>query len=344
MTIPRLLLSTGEPAGIGPDIAILSAQHTFDADIITIGDPDLFQQRAKMLGVEINIEIASLDAPPSLKAARRATPKNTLKVLPVNLEKAVTVGKLDEANARYVVNVLDKGIEACLSKKADAFVTGPLQKSIINTILPNFSGHTEYLAEKTAAELPVMMLATEGLRVALVTTHVPLMQVAALITKERVSQIIRILAHDLKNKFGIQHPKILVTGLNPHAGENGHLGTEEQEIIEPVIAQFRATGLDINGPYPADTLFTPKYLKDADAVLAMYHDQGLPVLKYKGFGNAINVTLGLPIIRTSVDHGTALDLAGTGKANPQSMILAINSALSIATSADDKLTTGKENQ
>jgi len=327
MSHSRLILSTGEPAGIGPDIAIFAARQQFDADIITIGDPALFQQRADMLGAKINIETVSLNDP------RRITPQGTLKVLPVKLNCPVIAGQLDHHNASYVLDVLDKGIQACQSTnaetKADAFVTGPIQKSILNHIKPNFSGHTEYLAEKTSAELPVMMLATEGLRVALVTTHVPLMQIASLITRKRVRQIIAILAHDLKSQFGLKNPRILVTGLNPHAGEDGHLGSEEQEIIEPVIKEFQATGLDISGPYPADTLFTPKYLEKADAVLAMYHDQGLPVLKYKGFGNAINVTLGLPITRTSVDHGTALALAGSGKANAQSMVLAIQTALQI---------------
>jgi len=326
MFTPRLLVSAGEPAGIGPDICILAAQQSFDADIITVGDPDLFQQRAKMLGVEIKIETASLND------SRTSTPKGVLKVLPLKLKHPVVAGQLQNENARYVLDVLDAGIQACQSGQGDALVTGPLQKSIINHIYPNFSGHTEYLAEKTNALLPVMMLATEGLRVALVTTHVPLIEIPALITKKRVRQIIQILAHDLKKQFSIKNPKILVTGLNPQAGENGHLGTEEQEIIEPVIKEFQSSGLDISGPYPADNLFTPKYLEDADAVLAMYHDQGLPVLKYKGFGNAINVTLGLPIIRTSVDHGTALDLAGTGNANPQSMLLALKTALDIAKS------------
>ncbi|MDH3326766.1 MAG: 4-hydroxythreonine-4-phosphate dehydrogenase PdxA [Gammaproteobacteria bacterium] len=326
MSVPRLIVSTGEPAGIGPDIMLLAAQHQFDADIITVGDPVLFQQRADALNININIETASLSD------KRKVTDKGTLKVLPVKLKRPVVTGQLDEENARYVLDVLDVTILACQSGEADGLVTGPIQKSILNHINPNFSGHTEYLAEKTAAELPVMMLATQGLRVALVTTHVPLAQVAAMITKKRVTQIIEILAHDLKTQFGIQNPKILVTGLNPHAGENGHLGTEEQEVIEPVIKQFQSAGLDISGPFPADTLFTPKYLENADAVLAMYHDQGLPVLKYKGFGNAINVTLGLSITRTSVDHGTALELAGTGDANPQSMLLAIQSALDIVKS------------
>ena len=326
MALPRIIISAGEPAGIGPDISLLAAQQAFDADIITVGDVDLFQQRAKALKLDITIEEVSLDQP------RTITPQNTLKVLPVKLADACHAGQLNKNNANYVLQVLDDCINACQSGKADAMVTGPIQKSILNHVSPNFSGHTEYLADKTQAKLPVMMLATEGLRVALVTTHVPLLEIPALITRQRLADIISILAKDLTHQFGIEKPNILVTGLNPHAGENGHLGKEEQDVIEPVIEQFQSEGMNISGPYPADTLFTPKYLEQADAVLAMYHDQGLPVLKYKGFGNAINVTLGLPITRTSVDHGTALELAGTGQASAQSMILAIQSALDIAKS------------
>jgi len=365
MSIPRIIVSTGEPAGIGPDISLLATQQEFEADIITIGDPTLFEQRAKALNLDINIEIiSSLDEQIStdhgvtdsalvennetrsqgtnFRSPRKITPKGTLRVLPVKLKCPVIAGQLNDENARYVLDVLDKGIDACQSGNADAFVTGPIQKSVLNTISPNFSGHTEYLAEKTASSLPVMMLATEGLRVALVTTHVPLFQIPSLITKKRIREIITILAHDLTAQFGISNPNIKVTGLNPHAGENGHLGTEEQEIIEPVIKEFQAAGLNISGPYPADTLFTPKYLDDTDAVLAMYHDQGLPVLKYKGFGNAINVTLGLPITRTSVDHGTALDLAGTKKASEKSMLLAIQSALDITNSKNKQSTHNKQ--
>ena len=326
MALPRIIVSAGEPAGIGPDISLLAAQQAFDADIITVGDVDLFQQRANSLKLDITIEEVSLDQP------RTITPQNTLKVLPVKLTDACHAGQLNKNNANYVLQVLDDCINACQSRKADAMVTGPIQKSILNHVCPNFSGHTEYLADKTQAKLPVMMLATEGLRVALVTTYVPLLEIPALITRQRLADIISILAKDLTHQFGIKKPNILVTGLNPHAGENGHLGKEEQDVIEPVIEQFQSEGMNISGPYPADTLFTPKYLEQADAVLAMYHDQGLPVLKYKGFGNAINVTLGLPITRTSVDHGTALELAGTGQASAQSMILAIQSALDIAKS------------
>jgi len=326
MSIPRIIVSAGEPAGIGPDISLLAAQRSHDADILTVGDPELFYERAKQLGIDVSIEESDLSS------IRNKTPKGVLKIVPVKLSDKCVCGELNEANANYVLNVLDLCINACQNNHADAMVTGPIQKSILNCVQANFSGHTEYLAEKTEAELPVMMLATEGLRVALVTTHVPLTKIASLITKKRVRQIIKILANDLREQFGINKPKILVTGLNPHAGENGHLGSEEVDVIQPVIEEFQASGEDIHGPYPADTLFTPKYLDEADAVLAMYHDQGLPVLKYKGFGNAINVTLGLPITRTSVDHGTALDLAGTGMAKPQSMLLALQSAIDIVKS------------
>lgn len=323
MTLPRIILSPGEPAGIGPDICIAMAQLAFDADIIVIGDPDLFSQRAQALGLPIKINPRSLDDAPSHSKA------GVLNLLPVKLHSACTPGQLNVDNAQYVLDVLDIGTHACLNKQTDALVTGPIQKSILTHRIPNFTGHTEYLADKTQAPLPVMMLATEGLRVALVTTHMPLKDVPSHITKNNVAQVLDILHHDLTKQFGIVNPKILVTGLNPHAGEDGHLGHEEIDVIIPVIKSRQAQGMNIVGPLPADTLFTDQYLKDTDAVLAMYHDQGLPVLKYKGFGNAINVTLGLPIIRTSVDHGTALPLAGSGKANAQSLILAINTACDI---------------
>jgi len=326
MKLPRVVISAGEPAGIGPDISLLCAQKNFHADIITIGDPELFRQRAEQL--QLAIKITKIE----LEDERSTTAAGTLKVLPISLAKPCIPGQLDRANAPYVLNVLDQGIAACLNNQADALVTGPIQKSILNSIVKNFSGHTEYLAEQTDAPLPVMMLATKGLRVALVTTHMPLRKVAENITSTSVQQTLEILHHDLQHQFGILNPKILIAGLNPHAGEDGHLGTEDMEIITPVIEKCKKLGMKLQGPLPADTLFTEKYLADADAVLTMYHDQGLPVLKYKGFGNAINVTLGLPIIRTSVDHGTALDLAGTGQADEKSLLLAIQTALEITKS------------
>jgi len=323
MNIPRIVISAGEPAGIGPDITLLSAQQNVDADVICIGDPDLFTQRAEQLGIAINIKTCSLED------QRAVTPAGTLKILPVSLQDGCRAGELNSKNGQYVLNVLDTGINACMNKQADALVTGPIQKSVLNHVVDHFSGHTEYLAEKTGAILPVMMLATEGLRVALVTTHMALSKVPECITRQSVKQVLDILHHDLKHFFGISDPRIIVAGLNPHAGEDGHFGHEEIEIISPVIEHAKRDGMNLLGPLPADTLFTPKYLDHADAVLAMYHDQGLPVLKYKGFGNAINVTLGLPIVRTSVDHGTALELAGTGRASATSMLLAINTALEI---------------
>ena len=323
MTHPRILISAGEPSGIGPDIILQAIQQQFSADIITIGDPNLFKRRAQQLDLDINIKLCSLTDRPSPQEP------GVLKVLPIDLNAECKTGQLNPYNAKYVLNVLETAIDACMNSRANALVTGPIQKSVLTHETANFIGHTEYLAEKTQSPLPVMMLATEGLRVALVTTHMPLSKVASHITTESVSQVLEILHHDLKTQFGINNPKIIVAGLNPHAGEDGHLGREEIEIISPVIQHHKKMGMNIIGPLPADTLFTEKYLKDADAVLAMYHDQGLPVLKYKGFGNAINVTLGLPIIRTSVDHGTALELAGTGKANAKSMILAINTACEI---------------
>jgi len=323
MTLPRIILSPGEPSGIGPDICLAAAQQSFEADIISIGDPDLFSQRAEALGLNIKIRSRSLNDAP------RRSEAGVLNLLPIKLSTPCITGQLNADNAQYVLDVLDIATNACLNKQADALVTGPIQKSILTHRVPNFTGHTEYLADKTQAPLPVMMLATEGLRVALVTTHMPLKDVPSHITKDNVAQVLDILHHDLTHQFGIDNPRILIAGLNPHAGEDGHLGREEIEVIIPVIKSRQAQGMNIVGPLPADTLFTEQYLKDTDAVLAMYHDQGLPVLKYKGFGNAINVTLGLPIIRTSVDHGTALSLAGSGKANAQSLILAIETACDI---------------
>ena len=255
-----------------------------------------------------------------------------LAIAPIAMAHPVTAGHLDSANAAYVLSCLDAAISACLENDCQAMVTGPVQKSIINEAGFHFSGHTEYLAEKTATEQVVMMLATAELRVALATTHLPLRDVADNITQVSLRRVIDILITDLKTKFGLSSPSILVCGLNPHAGEGGHLGREEIEVIEPVLAEFRRQGANLIGPLPADTLFTAKYLDTADAVLAMYHDQGLPVLKHQGFGRAANITLGLPIIRTSVDHGTALDLAGTGSADSGSLQTAIQVAADMAVS------------
>lgn len=314
----RIALTPGEPAGIGPDLCVQLAQRPPSAiELVVVADPVLLTDRADALGYPLNLKVFNPSRPAS------ATREGELTVLPVALAVNVNVGKLDPLNAEYVLKTLTTATDCALSHSVDALVTGPVQKSIINDAGIKFTGHTEFLADYCQQDLTVMMLATKGLRVALVTTHLPLAAVPGAISKTLLTDVISILQQDLKQKFGLQHPRILVCGLNPHAGESGHMGREEIEIIEPVLELKRQEGLDLIGPLPADTLFTAKYLDDADAVLAMYHDQGLPVLKFKGFGNASNITLGLPIIRTSVDHGTALDLAGTGKADSGSLYNAI---------------------
>jgi len=317
----RIALTPGEPAGIGPDLAISLAQTAQQHEIVAIADPALLQERARLLGLPLRIRPVNLEDAPVASAA------GELAVLSVSLKAPVKAGELNIQNAEYILKTLDAAIEGCTTGRFAALVTGPVHKSVINDAGIAFSGHTEYLADKTHTEKVVMMLATRGLRVALVTTHLPLKDVAAAINEKELMQVIRILHRDLQQQFGIVRPRIYVCGLNPHAGEGGHLGREEIDIIEPVLTKLRAQGIELIGPLPADTLFTPKYLDHADAVLAMYHDQGLPVLKYKGFGQAVNVTLGLPIIRTSVDHGTALDLAATGSADSGSLRTALSYAL-----------------
>lgn len=319
--IDRIVITPGEPAGIGPDLCIqLAREPGTDNERIVIADPLLLLERAAQVGLRLLLNPFDPAAP------RRASPANTLSIIPVSLRAPTVPGQLNVANADYVLETLQTAVSVCLKGDADAMVTGPVQKSIINDAGYPFTGHTEFLADLCGVELTVMMLATPGLRVALATTHLPLAQVPAAITAPLLRNIIRILDADLRHRFGIARPAILVCGLNPHAGEGGHLGREEIEIIEPVLHEMRALGVNLIGPLPADTLFTAKYLDHADAVLSMYHDQGLPVLKFKGFGNASNITLGLPIIRTSVDHGTALDLAGTGKASLGSLQEAIATA------------------
>ena len=317
----RIALTPGEPAGIGPDLVVTLAQNVQPHEIVAIADPDMLRARAALLNVPLKIRIVDLAATP------RASVAGELAVLPIELNESVLPGRLNTANASYILKTLDAAIAGCINNFFSALVTGPVHKSVINDAGIAFSGHTEYLADKTNTEKVVMMLATQGLRVALATTHLPLKDVAAAINEKELAQVIEILHRDLQIQFGISQPKIYVCGLNPHAGEGGHLGREEIDIIEPALNKLRAQGINLIGPLPADTLFTPKYLDDADAVLAMYHDQGLPVLKYKGFGQAVNVTLGLPIIRTSVDHGTALDLAGTGKADLGSLRTALHYAI-----------------
>jgi len=319
----RIALTPGEPAGIGPDLIITLAQQAQQHEIVAIADPYLLQARAQQLGFNLQLREINLNDKPRPSAA------GELAIVPVALAEPAVPGKLDVRNAPYILRTLDVAIDGCVAGCFAALVTGPVQKSIINDAGIAFSGHTEYLAEKTHTEKVVMMLATEGLRVALATTHLPLKEVAAAITELELTQVTEILHRDMQVQFGIAEPRILVCGLNPHAGEGGHLGREEIEVIEPVLERLRTRGMNLIGPLPADTLFTPKYLDNADAVLAMYHDQGLPVLKYKGFGQAVNITLGLPIIRTSVDHGTALDLAGTGKADLGSLRTALTYALAM---------------
>lgn len=331
MSLARLALTTGEPAGIGPDLAIILAQNPpTNCEIITIGCSQLLQARAKQLGLSISIEFFDPVAKPTANKA------GTIRLLNLPTTSAVTASKLDTANAQYVIDLLDAAISGCQQKTFDAMVTAPVQKSVINDAGMAFSGHTEYLAQQTNTEQVVMMLASDELRVTLATTHLPLRDVADAINETLLKKVITIVNHDLQHYFGIAQPHILVAGLNPHAGENGHLGMEEIDIIEPCINKLKAAGLNLSGPLPADTLFTDKHLKTADAVLTMYHDQGLPVLKYQSFSRACNITLGLPIIRTSVDHGTALDLAGTGNIDTGSLTTAIKQAAIMSVAKNTK--------
>lgn len=323
--ILRIAITPGEPAGIGPDLCIALAQNPpSNVELVVVADGALLQERAESLGLPLTIQ--SFD--PALAAAQ--TVEGNLSVLQVDLVEPSKPGELNPANANYVLQCLRTAVDAIQSDQLDALVTGPVNKAVINEAGHSFSGHTEFLADYCEQPLTVMMLATEGLRVALATTHLPLTEVATAITESSLTQVIDILHHDLQSKFGIENPRILVCGLNPHAGEDGHLGREEIDTINPVLEKMRNQGMDLRGPLPADTLFTPKYLDDADAVLSMFHDQGLPVLKFKGFGHATNITLGLPVIRTSVDHGTALELAGTGKADSGSLVVSINTAVEMA--------------
>lgn len=321
MSTSRVVITPGEPAGIGPDLVLAIARQAWPVELVVVADPQLMQQRAQQLGLDIQFKNYDPDA--------AATPQTagTLTIAPVSLIADVTPGTLDSANGTYVLKTLERAARGALNGEFAALVTGPVHKGVINDAGVPFSGHTEFFAEQAGCDQVVMMLATEGLRVALATTHLPLSQVSAAITPESLTRTIEILHKDLRQQFGIPQPRIYVCGLNPHAGEGGHMGREELDVIEPVLARLRQQGMDLVGPLPADTLFQEKYLKDADAVLAMYHDQGLPVLKYKGFGRAVNITLGLPFIRTSVDHGTALELAGTGRADTGSLLTAMAQAI-----------------
>ncbi len=320
-SVQRIAITPGEPAGIGPDLVVTLAQTALDAEIVAIADPELLRQRAEQLGLDI--EIAIIDP----RQAIQPHQPGRLWVDPIKLKQPSQAGVLDAANASYVLDTLAHATDECMGGRYGAIVTAPVHKGIINEAGVSFSGHTEFLAERTGTELVVMMLTAPGLRVALATTHLPLRDVADAITQPLLDNIIRILHQDMRDKYGIDQPKILICGLNPHAGEDGHLGREELDIMIPVIEKLRQQGMNLIGPLPADTLYVPRFLDGADATLAMYHDQGLPVLKHKGFGQAINVTLGLPIIRTSVDHGTAIDLAGTGKADTGSLRAALDAAI-----------------
>jgi len=320
----RIALTPGEPAGIGPDLVISIAQQDWPIEIVVIADKQLLLTRAKTLGLPLTL----IDYEPKAKAQPQQA--GTLTVHHIPLAEPAICGQLNEKNGAYVLATLQFACDHNIDSEFSAVVTGPVHKGIINKSGIAFSGHTEFFAQQSNTPDVVMLLATTGLRVALVTTHIPLAYVAKAITYDRIIKITKILHHDLVEKFGIAHPRIYMCGLNPHAGEDGHLGREEIEIINPAVEELKAQGMDIVGPLPADTLFQDKYLGNADAVLAMYHDQGLPVLKHKGFGKSVNITLGLPFIRTSVDHGTALDLAGTGDADSGSMMVAINEAITLA--------------
>ncbi|MEO2268328.1 4-hydroxythreonine-4-phosphate dehydrogenase PdxA [Pseudoalteromonas pernae] len=320
----RIAVTPGEPAGVGPDLLIELAQSGWDAQLVAIADAQLLRQRASVLGLDLTLVPFDEQAP-----AQRTAP-GTLYLHQVDLATEVVAGELNEQNGEYVLDTLRIACEKNMDGTFDAVVTGPVHKGIINKAGISFSGHTEYFAQQSNTPDVVMLLATEGLRVALVTTHIPLAYVAKAITPERLEKVIGILDHDLRTKFGLASPRILVCGLNPHAGEGGHLGREEIDVITPTLDALNAQGMNLVGPLPADTLFQDKYLNEADAVLAMYHDQGLPVLKYKGFGNSVNITLGLPFIRTSVDHGTALDLAATGQADAGSFRVALTEAIKLA--------------
>ena len=320
-----LLVTPGEPAGIGPDVLIQHLDENPNANLIAVADVELLNQRAEQLNAHVRFHKISTS-----ELGKENSNLASVPVLHIPTRAPVIAGELNVENSAYVIECLDSAIQLCLESKAAGIVTGAIHKGIINDGGLAFSGHTEYLRDKSNIDEVVMMLATEGLRVALVTTHLPLKDVSAAITQPKIERVTRVLYGALQNHFGCESPNILVTGLNPHAGEDGHLGHEEIDTIIPALQALESEGIPTQGPFPADTLFQPHYLKDADAVLAMYHDQGLPVLKYKGFSNAVNITLGLPFIRTSVDHGTALDLAGTGRSDAGSMNVAIETALFMA--------------
>ena len=327
MYIPRIVITSGEPAGVGPDACVSLAQRDWEADLVVAADADLLANTAAALGLPLSLE--RYDATRSPKPHRNGT----LQVMHIPTRCPVVPGHPDVRNAAYVIEMLDRACDGCSNGEFAAMVTAPVQKSTLMDAGYRFSGHTEYLAERTRAALPVMLLINDQLRVALVTTHLALSDVPRAITRDRLRSTLRIVNMDLERHFSLLPPRIAVLGLNPHAGESGHLGREELDIIEPVIAELKAEGMTLQGPIPADTAFTPRFLKTVDVIVAMYHDQGLPVIKHVGFGNAVNMTLGLPILRTSVDHGTALSLARSGKADTGSLSAAVALAIDLAAHA-----------
>jgi 4-hydroxythreonine-4-phosphate dehydrogenase len=323
MTRPCIAVTAGDPAGIGPDLLVMLAQRDLAARLVAVGDAEVLKQRAVMLGLPLRLR--RFDGQTTAQAAG----PGELEILPVATAVAVEASKLDPRNAPHVLAMLAAACDGCLDRTFDAMVTAPVQKSVINDAGIPFSGHTEFLAERCGIDLPVMMLSTPGLRVALATTHLPLAAVPAAITTRLIARIIGIIDHELRQRFALPRPRIRVCGLNPHAGESGHLGREEIDVISPAIAACAAEGIDVIGPLSADTAFNPALRQETDCYLAMFHDQGLPVLKALGFGDAVNITLGLPIIRTSVDHGTALELAGSGRASVGSLLAAVDAAIAM---------------
>ena len=318
-SVPVIAVTSGEPAGIGPDICLALARKRFAARIVVIGDREMLESRARQLGLRVQL----CDPGAGLTS-------DSIACLHIPLSYPCRAGTLDPRNSPYVISLIDRAIAGCRAGEFAALTTAPVHKGVINDGGIPFIGHTEYLAERTGTAQVVMMLAGGGLRVALATTHLALKDVPRALTREGLERTLRVLHAGLIRRLGISAPRILVAGLNPHSGEGGYFGREEIEVIEPVLEKLRAEGLRLTGPLPADTLFVPDRLSGADCVLAMYHDQGLPVLKYASFGRGINVTLGLPMIRTSVDHGTAIELAGTGRAEPDSLIEAVEAAIEMA--------------
>lgn len=322
-SVKPLVITPGEPSGIGPDLILQMIESGFSAPMVVMTNLEMMRSRAECLG--LNVSFIAYHDDFQAEDFSSLAPKSIV-IQDIPLAETCLPGTLNPANAPYVLTCLDSAIDACLDGRFSALVTGPLHKGVVNEAGIPFTGHTEHLQRRCGVNKVVMMLASPRMRVALATTHLPLMDVAKSITSDSLREVMQILIRDLQTKFGISQPRILVAGLNPHAGEDGHMGREEIDIIKPVMAELKYSGVELIGPLPADTLFNKKYLEQADAVLAMYHDQGLPVLKFDGFGESVNITLGLPMIRTSVDHGTALDLAGTGKADPGSFKTAIRLA------------------